>query len=343
MIVKNNSFELMNRFKKAEQDINNIAASFEDLKNNLETKTKVLAQNNDYALWLLNKIKEKKYNTNKILLADEDKIIAGAYGIYGSTVHPRFLSSSNLFNLKTSLGYVYKDIATVSINEEEKKEYTNILKEDSISGKTPILEKYQGQDVKVKIEINTDSIFVERDFNVIELCPFLPGSFSISEIRIEESLGDIYTYPGDINKTGLIRICLPKTLKLKSIIFFIHLEYQTEDNLYPFGFKHIYFLNAKLGTSSIIVPVEKNGYIDYISEEITVHDQYGIHRDAEDTCKKWHIKLYMHYSNDQLMNEIIPLYGTNQSYLSRNIRTFYMEIPITTSLVSVDFKNIQLK
>lgn len=345
MIQKNNSKELMERFQKAESDIKDIDNQLTSLIKNVENKVSIIHETQIYAEYLLNQLQEKENtdDSDKIVFSYEDNIVSGTYGIYGQTIHPRFLNVDNIFNFSTSVGSVYKDVATVTINDETKKQYSDILKDDTISDQQPVFNIYQSNAVSIKIAIPTDSTLIKREFNVIELCPFLPGSFDIESIKITESDDTEYEYAGSIEKCGYMRICFPNKIQLKDITFVCQLNYQSTGSFYPFGFRHIYFLDVDYADSSIIIPITKKSYIDYISEELSVHDQYGIHNTSEDTCSKWGIKAYMYYNNNILENEITPLYGSNQSYISRNIKTIYLQIPITTSLISMEFKNINLR
>lgn len=345
MIYRNNSKELMDRFAKAETDIKNLDVRLDSFVKNVQNKTQVIHETNKYIEYSLNTLAEKGSadDNDKIVFAYEDNIVSGAYGIYGQTIHPRFLNSNNIFNFKTSVGPVYKDVATVKINDDTKKQYADLLKDDAVLDQQPVFNLYKDNAVSLTITIPSDSSLIDREFNVIELCPFLPGSFDIVTMTITEEDGTEYDYPGDIEKCGCMRICFPTKMQLKEISFVFRLNYQTIGSLYPFGFRHIYFLNADYADSSIVIPVTKKSYINYISEEVSVHDQYGTHNTLNDTCSKWGIRAFMYFNNNILENEITPLYGSNQSYISRNIKTFYLQIPISTSLISMEFKKIDLR
>lgn len=345
MIYRNNSKELMDRLAQDEANIKNLDAQLDSLIKNVENKTSIIYQTQNYTEYLLNQLHEKgaANDSDKIVFAYEDDIVSGAYGIYGQTIHPRFLSSNNIFNFKTSVGPVYKNIATVKINDDTKKQYADMLKDDAVLDQQPVFDLYKDNAVSITITIPTDSTLIDRQFNVIELCPFLPGSFDIESIIITEQDDTEYDYPGSIDKCGCMRICFPDKMQLKEITFVCKLNYQTNGSLYPFGFRHIYFLNVDYADSSIVIPITKKSYINYISEEISIHDQYGTHNTLNDTCSKWGIRAFMYFNNNILENEITPLYGSNQSYISRNIKTFYLQIPITTSLISMEFKKIDLR
>ena len=335
----------MDRLAQDEANIKSLDTQLDSLIKNVENKTSIIYQTQNYTEYLLNQLHEKGVanDSDKIVFAYEDDIVSGAYGIYGQTIHPRFLSSNNIFNFKTSVGPVYKDIATVKINDDIKKQYTDMLKDDAVLDQQPVFDLYKDNAVSITITIPTDSTLIDRQFNVIELCPFLPGSFDIESIIITEQDDTEYDYPGSIDKCGCMRICFPDKMQLKEITFVCKLNYQTNGSFYPFGFRHIYFLNVDYADSSIVIPITKKSYINYISEEISIHDQYGIHNTLNDTCSKWGIRAFMYFNNNILENEITPLYGSNQSYISRNIKTFYLQIPITTSLISMEFKKIDLR
>ena len=49
----------------------------------------------------------------------------------------------NLFNFNSSVGYIFKDSASVAINDEFRDEYKDVLKHDTIFNKLPTFAQYE--------------------------------------------------------------------------------------------------------------------------------------------------------------------------------------------------------
>lgn len=350
MIQQENSYNLMERFAKTESDIKSIRNSMYTIQEDMEKKLTTINAVQQYNTYLLRQIQEKKRNqddkSNCIVFAYEDDIVAGNYGIYGQTIHPSFIGTPrNLFNFYTSQGYVYRDIATVTINDDTRDEYKDILKHDSILGQSPVF--FQETDDYVTMEIKfADNVVSDRTANVIELCPFLPGSFSIEELTIQPQSGAAVQYTDlekqiqNIDEVGRMRIILDEKVSLKTVTFKIRLYY-THNGTYPFGFQHIYFYNANISdTSYAIVRIQKPSYIDYISEKIYLHDQY---QTLETSCSEQNIQAYMYYKDGILTGEIGTTDNSERNYLTKNVNTIYVKIPIKTGLISMTYKTIGLR
>lgn len=343
MIKKLNSAELMDRFTKAETDIKAIDSRLTLLTNAFSKRADVLRQEHAYNNVLLQELREKigsGANNDTIVFANEDGILSGHYGIYGQTIHPAFVNTpNNAFNFRTSVGYVYKDIATVTINDETKKSYSDILKHDSILDQEPIFQEYNTNSITLSIAIDSTSSLLDRTYNVIEFCPYLPGSFDITSLTLID-INDNELSLDEITHVGSMRICLPTKYAFKSMTMKITLNYQDTTNKFPFGFKHIYFLDADYMDSSIIVPITKQDNIASITEALTIHDQYGV---TSSTCSAQGIQIYLYFNGGTLENEITPLNGSNQSYIVRNVKTIYAKVPIDRSLISLSFKSIETR
>ena len=68
-------------------------------------------------------LKKNVYNANKILFADTNKVLEANsnYEKYGNCIHPKIVGNlDNLLNFNSAAGYIFKNSATVSINEEVK-------------------------------------------------------------------------------------------------------------------------------------------------------------------------------------------------------------------------------
>lgn len=353
MIPKENSYQMMQRFAKAESDIQLIQQNIDSIQVQNEKKLAVVQAVQQYSLWkmqqLITRIGSGVAQSDRIVFADENYIVAGNYGIYGQTIHPAFVGTPrNVLNFQTNAGYVYRDIATVTINDEIKDEYCDILKHDSILDQSPVFNRYTSNDVTLTISLNS-SVVSDRTTNVIELCPFLPGSFTILSMTITAKSGAVEQYTDEktveehinISEVGAMRICLTNAIPLASVTLHIRIDYQDNQNTYPFGFKHIYFYHANFSsTSSVVVLLEKNGYIDYVSEDILFQTQWG---SAESTCKAEDVKSYLYYTNGVLQNEIATMNNSIQNYIPQNVKKIYVSIPIKTGMIAFEFKSLGIR
>ena len=333
----------MDQFSEAKEKINAIDDKLTEIRSGMEKRLAVVNEIQEYQDSLLQQLTEKSGTNDKIVFSDENNILSGTVGIYGQTIHPLFLAQpNNVFNYKTGAGYVYKDVATVTINDAGNAAFKNILKHDTVSDIEPVFSYYQSNTITMAIEIDSNSSLIDRTFNVIEMAPFLPGSYTlISAYVIEQNSDTPIIVAQNIEHAGSMRICLPRKMNAKKIVFAIKLNYMNGNkNAYPFGLKHVYLYNAYIGESTIIVPITKTNYISALSEEITIKDQSGIY---DTTCSEKGIKLYMYYNNNTLEGQITPMTAANQNYLSQNVKTVYAQIPITNGIISLNFKSIKTR
>ena len=86
--------------------------------------------------------------------------------------------------------------------------------------------------------------------------------------------------------------------------------------------------------------VIKDKYIDWISEDIIIHDQNGRY---ETTCSEQNIKLYAEYNNGVFSFEIATSKGLTQNPIPRNIKEFWVSMPIIRSINSIKFKEISTR
>lgn len=353
MIQKENSYDLMQRFMQAESDIQDIKNTIDSIEVQNEKKIAVTQSVQQYVMWKLQQLSVKTDGANvksdRVVFADEDCIVEGSYGIYGQTIHPAIIGTPrNVLNYQTTAGYVYRDIATVTINDETQDEYCDMLKHDTILDQNPVFDKYTDNNLTLKIELNS-SVVSDRTTNMIELCPFLPGSFSIQTLTITAKSGATEQYTDEqtieeytnISNVGAMRICLTNSIALASVEMQIRLNYTDSQGLYPFGFKHIYFYQVNFsGDSYVVASIEKNSYIDYVTENIIFHTQWG---KVESTCTAESIQTYLYYTNGQLKNEIATTNNSIQNYIPQNVKKIYVRIPILTGMISFEYETIQTR
>lgn len=352
----NNSLEMMNKFNNALENIDNINTELKSIKTSMDTKLSVINTYNLYTTSQLENLRLSDIGTNSnriIFNYNNDKIVAGEYSSYGQVVHAGFVKlATNIFNFITETGPLYKDNAIVEfydkdeettdlINRDYKYDYSNILKHEADKTKEDVFKVLEKDTVTMAVQVNVGNLSGGTNFNMIEICPYLPGSFSIEEIRIwtldqyytQDMLFPDTTISNIYSKVGSTRIALDTKKALYRIEFDIHVLYQM--NGYPFGLRHLYFLNADMDTESdyLIVSMEKSDYIDSVGQDILIITPYG---NVETTADKYGVEYYMFYDNGTLQTPI-------SNPIARNITTFYAKIPLKEPLIGIEFKDIQLR
>lgn len=353
MIKKTTSTDLMNILEESQQSFSDLETNINNLQKELERKIVIVKNIQEYNNSELLNIKEILLNNklnndidNTIVLSNT-QIESGIYDVYGTTVHSAFLKTPyDIFNFGSVTGKIFKDNANVKINNIVKEEYTNILMSDENINKQFVFEEYDTPDVKIEIEINPEDLLGSTGFNAIEFLPFIPGSFSINKIEIytmqdyqnNNTTIPSFTMTNNLQNIGANRLLMDKTRDLWKIVFNIYVNYKNLNGMYPFGLKHLYFLKGNFNpNSNVIFKVTKDNYIDTISEDIIMHDQNGKY---ETTCTEQGIKLYMSYMSGVLDYKIETSQGLTQNPINRNIKEFYVSMPILKSINSITFKSI---
>ena len=346
MIQKPNSLEMMEKFNQAITDIDTINNTLTDIQNKMNTKLSIINACNTYNNHLAENI--RLTNTSDIedriiFNYNTDKIEGGTYDVYGQTIHAAFVKvPDNVFNFLTETGPIYKDNASVEFYTDEedkdiKYEYSDILKYESDTSKNDVFNVFDTDTFTMAVQVNIGNITGGTTFNMIEICPYLPGSFNIEEIRlftVEQYLTQDLVTPAKridaINDVGAIRIALDNKYQLYRIEFDIRVNYQL--NGYPFGIRHLYFLNTDADTESdyIVIRVDKNDYIESVGQSISIIKPSG---ESETTADAYGINYYLFYENGVLQT---PL----SNPIARNITSFYAQIPLKEPLIGIHFKEI---
>jgi hypothetical protein len=348
---KLNSKQLMDVMKKSQDAISTLETDINLTKSELAKRLNVIKNVQDYTLKQTTELNLaiadglRKDTVDKVVLAKAD-IKSGVYNIFGSTMHPAFVRTpTDIFNLSTVAGPVFKNNATVKVNGSVNDAFKNMLMSDAITGKSIAFDVFDRQDIMLEITVNPEDLLGSTDFNIIEILPYIPGSFTIKQIEVytmqsyatNSAVADLIIKK-DITNFGASRIMIDTTRTLYRIIFTIRLDYQNDDGKYPFGIKHMYFLKGNYDTkSNVIVKLNHDKYIGSIGEDIIVTDQNGTY---SSTCKEEGIKLYMSYDNGVLGYEITTSHGLAENTLARNIKEFYASIPIDRSMISIKFDDI---
>lgn len=358
MAVKKMSSQEMNAMMhKTQETLKNMDQSISLLKEDMQSKMRILSTNAEYASQVMEDIytqlnrSEVEGNTvsglkNKTAFGINPEI-KGLFDSYGSTIHPAFIKAPvNTLNAYTGSSWIYRPTAEVKINGEVKNKNQHILMHDQVAGKSFSLEEYESPYLTLEITVDRGLIMGPMDFNVLEISPFLAGSFDIRHMKVydiypeEEDMPDYEAR--DIMNVGASRIILDKKYALSKIEMSIELHYRNEQGRYPFGLKHLYFLNADFKSGShVIIPHECSGFVNTVGENVFIHD---IFKRRASTASEEGIKFYL-----ELTDGVTPEYEFQTSTyegqwpLIRNTRNFYVYVPLKDSLQSVEITDVSLR
>jgi hypothetical protein len=277
------------------------------------------------------------------------KTIANAYSKldrFGSTVHSEMIKEPvNVFNLKIAgTGEVYfRNDINVSVNNQTLDKFQDILKHESLS-RNIFFGEYNSPNITLKFETPSISKMLgPTKFNMIEIDPFLNGSFDITSLKIYKydtngayiDTPDTYTFPS----CGKMRFILPEKVSFYKIEMGIKINYQTQKNdikLYPFGLKHIYFYDADFRPDSYAVTIinsEKS--IGSLNEDIRIKTPAGI---IKTTMTEQGIVSYIDYNNGVFETPVVTSTENQLNTIAREINKLYVKIPLLgKSLIAADF------
>lgn len=350
MIEKMSSNELNKILEDASDQVSKTETRIEKIREDMESKLRVITHENRYVQYVMEKIRLGGYA--KANLIPLTQIKSSRVSEYGSTIHAKQIREAiNVFNISTSsMNKMYfREDVKVSVNDIESAEYTSILKHDTIP-KEIFFNEYEHNVVTLKIELSELSMILgPTKFNVIEIDPFLSGSFDISDIRVYEftSTGGVSENSapvslGRFNNIGPQRIVIPEKLSFYKVEIDINLKFETWKNgsrIYPFGLRHLYFYDMDMDPSSyVIAEIKSNENISYIKNEIKVKN---VSKEIDSTIKEMGIELYldMDKTTFKLSTPIEESTSDNIKEISKNVKVIYAKIPITTSdsIIGIEF------
>jgi hypothetical protein len=219
---------------------------------------------------------------------------------------------------------------------------------DSITGQDICFEEFDIPELEIHIKINPGELLGTTEFNVIEFMPYLPGSFTINSLDIyslqgyymNETVADS-SMPGGIKNVGVCRLLADDKYNLYELVMKVTLNFKNSNGKYPFGLKHLYFLNADMNVESyVVVKVKQNKYIDTISEDVVVTDQTG---SVDSSCREENMELYIEWSNGVGIDSIATTKGLTSNPIPRDIKEFYVKYPIQRSTMAIQFNEISLR
>ncbi len=289
---------------------------------------------------------EASNGRTKFLLAKADTV-NGIYDTYGLTVHPKFIREPiNVFNIASAAGFIYKNNANVFVDNALRQDLNDMLIEDSIAEKGVAFAYFDHPEILLEVKLDEKDALGSTDFNIIEFLPYIPGSFTINAISVyttqshrDGKIAPDFYIMHELKDFSAGRIMIDQTRSLYRCVFSITLNYKNEDGMYPFGMKHLYFLKGDYNQKSSIVFKASHGrYIDTIGENIRVIDQNG---EYDSTCAAEGIKLYMDYDGYNPRYEIATSQGLIENPLTKNIKEFYVSMPVDRSITSIEFTDIK--
>lgn len=343
------SSELNEKMLNADKEISNIKDRIDLIQGDIVKKMIVIRNEQQYtnelSYEIVDLINSSQYDAERSKIVFSGiRNMNGEYEKFGTTIHPKFLRTPrNLFNVITASGPLFRGNVSVYINDVISSEAKHILMHDNSAGKDIYFEEFNEDTVNMYIEIDRSNLLGDTHFNVIELDPYLAGSFDIETIQIKEMYSPdlILLNANDLTRIGRSRIILDKKYELFSIAITFKLRFKNNVDKYPFGIQSLQFLNADFKDDSyIIAPVTKKEYIEFIGNGVTIRSVAG---NEESTMQKKDISMYFDYDGEILKNEI-ELSEDDIIYpISRNVKTVYARIPITTSLFSIEFNQIKTR
>lgn len=353
-IPKLSSKDLNQVLQNAQNSIIKMQEDVDAIKADIAEKMIVLKNEQEFALNELLKMstiinESQDHNKvrgfkNKAVLSTGESLL-GTYDKFGAVVHRKFLRQPmNVFNLMTTNGPMFRDNVEVKINDEKRERFKHMLMHTAAAGKGISFGEYNSPNLKLEILVDAGNLLGDTNFNVIEIDPYLAGSFNIKNLKVFEIHRDSTKEEPEyavqnLKRVGPSRFILDRKYELLKLELDIELLFKNSNDKYPFGIKHLYFLNADFNPESFIVAkIEKNNFIETISDDIFIKDQFGR---RSTTATDEDIKLYLSETNGILEYELETSNHQMMNTISRNTREFYVRIPLQNyAITSIEFDNI---
>lgn len=365
MTKKMNSQAMMDMIDDTLDTVQEIKDDMNEIKEQMETKLAILNTYYDTANKTLAaitaNIKEAKRQEDTVVFGldyNTSKIVDGSYSIYGQTIHPAFVKlPEQIFNFVTGTSQaLFKDNVDVSFivgdTEDFQYEYCNILKDESDTSKIDVFKSFDlsnDKQLTLAIEIHPANLVGNAKCNMIEINPYLPGTFDITGIRIytlEQYLMQqtddepAYESTAIYKNVGAQRIMLDGTYQIYRFEMDIQVHMPSDMPDY-FGLRHLYFYNADIDeeNSYVVVKIQKDSYINSTEGNVTIYtaeDTKDIRPESYGAPDYPGIQYYMLYENDTLQGKV-------SGQLARNVRELYAKIPLFEPIKAVHFDNIQTR
>ena len=365
MIKQMNSKELMDEIDRTVDAVDKIRYDLLEMERQIETKLAIINIYENVANTMLASLQDNIIETGRndatiifgLDLDNTEKVLSGSYSYYGQTIHPKFVRlPDQVCNFITGDNMpLFKDNATVSFindgTEDYQYEYCNILRDEADPAKQDVFKQFDNNMFTLAVQMLPSKLVGNSQCNMIEIDPYLPGTFDIRQIRIwtmQQYLSQDMTVPDytsnvEYLNVGPQRIILDTTYQLYRIEFDIELHMPAGIGNY-FGLRHLYFYHAAMDreNSYIILRFKKDRYITSPGNSMTIQEvdrtitrQLEEYRWKDETpCPEY----YMIYENNTLQSPLSP-----NSNIARNITEFYVRFPVFNAIRSVSANDIDME
>lgn len=338
--------------------IDNVNNDIYKIKNNMDSKSKVIKYSLDYIYSCIKDLENSKQQDGEYIVMNGT--YKGLYETYGDCIHTSFKSQPiNLFNVIpiNSENIFYNDEAFVAVNGIKNDSYKNLLKADTVSDKQIFFEEFavnkkieedtngtsyllDDNKIVISITLNKEKTYGISKFNIIEIDPYLSRSFDIQSISIYDTSDNVPSLTlNNISSVEKERIILDKKYLFNKVEITILPKYKSHidsEEIIPFGLKHIFFYDADFRNDSFIeIPFFSEKYIDYIEDKVILYTPQG---QIETTLSEQNIKIYLDNINGILTTEQEPTNNIRKT-IARNVNEIYFKVPIGTNKDLVTYNN----
>ena len=345
------SRDLTEKLMKADDHIESIKNSIEDIQRDLSQKLSIIHNEETFAARKLEELMLYLKDGNRLANGRKEKIVFGLdvpendhFELFGGTIHPEFLRTPrNLFNLTSRTGPLFRGNVVTYLNGEINNSLKMALMQEGAAGKEPFFIESETDEVSIIIEVDRSVLLGDTHFNMIEIIPYLEGSFDIERLDIREisSPGIISHFVHSSNGVAKSRFLFDKKYELFSIEMIVKLRYQNEAGLYPFGLHSLQFLNADFKSGShAICKISRDEYIEYVGNNIIIHTDQGV---SESTLLDEGIQAFIGYANGILGGEIQTSTDDVIYPIARNAKDIYLKIPLSKSIKSIAILELETR